>query len=139
MIGKYPIKQKLGKGAMGEVWLAHNPDLDIPVAIKTLPTYLAPLVVGAQRPLLLVPAKLREKTHRDFASLRDHWQEGAPIEVMSYEWLGRANAADFLEGFKPDLIMGDGDLSAFPRRDAGPDPLVFKGFAIPIGIVAAIC
>jgi hypothetical protein len=55
----------------------------------------------------LVPAKLREKTHRDFASLRDHWQEGAPIEVMSYEWLGRANAADFLEDFKPDLIMGD--------------------------------
>ncbi len=39
-IGKYLIKHKLGQGAMGEAWLAQNPDLDIPVAIKTLPTYL---------------------------------------------------------------------------------------------------
>ena len=38
-----------------------------------------------------------------------------------------------------DLIMGDGDLSAFPRGDAGLDPLALKGFAIPVGILAAIC
>jgi serine/threonine-protein kinase len=36
-IGKYDIIRQIGKGAMGEVWLAHNPNLDIPVAIKTLP------------------------------------------------------------------------------------------------------
>ena len=39
-IGKYKIERKLGSGAMGEVWLAHNPDLDVPVALKTLPTHL---------------------------------------------------------------------------------------------------
>lgn len=39
-VGKYTIKRKLGSGAMGEVWLAHNPDLDVEVAVKTLPTHL---------------------------------------------------------------------------------------------------
>ncbi len=40
MIGKYPVESKLGQGGMGEVWLGRHPDLDIPVAIKTLPTFL---------------------------------------------------------------------------------------------------
>ena len=35
-ISKYPIVGHIGQGAMGEVWLARHPDLDIPVAIKTL-------------------------------------------------------------------------------------------------------
>jgi eukaryotic-like serine/threonine-protein kinase len=39
-IGKYPMLSKLGQGAMGQVWLSHNPDLDIPVAIKILPGHL---------------------------------------------------------------------------------------------------
>ncbi|OVE77284.1 hypothetical protein BVX99_03045, partial [bacterium F16] len=39
-IGKYPIVKRLGEGGMGVVWLGHHPDLDIPVAIKTLPTHL---------------------------------------------------------------------------------------------------
>jgi len=39
-IGKYPISEKIGKGAMGEVWLGRHPDLDIPIAIKVLPAHL---------------------------------------------------------------------------------------------------
>ena len=74
---------------------------------KTLPSFLAPLVVGAKRPLLLVPAKLREKTERDFAELRKHWQEGAPIRIESYEKLGRVSGAEILDTYKPDQITGD--------------------------------
>lgn len=74
---------------------------------KTLITYLAPLVMGAQRPLLIVPAKLREKTLRDFAALSKDWRKGAEVEVISYEWLSRVRAADFLEDFDPDLISCD--------------------------------
>ena len=36
-IGKYPVRKRLGQGGMGEVFLGHHPDLDLPVAIKTLP------------------------------------------------------------------------------------------------------
>ncbi|RMD79660.1 MAG: serine/threonine protein kinase [Lentisphaerae bacterium] len=39
-IGKYQLERKLGQGGMGIVWLGHHPELDIPVAIKTLPTFL---------------------------------------------------------------------------------------------------
>jgi serine/threonine-protein kinase len=35
-IGRYQIKQELGKGAMGEVFLAYDPDLDREVAVKTI-------------------------------------------------------------------------------------------------------
>jgi serine/threonine-protein kinase len=35
-IGRYQIKKELGKGAMGEVFLAYDPDLDREVAVKTI-------------------------------------------------------------------------------------------------------
>lgn len=40
-IGIYVLQRQIGKGGMGAVWLAHDPTLDRPVAIKMLPAELA--------------------------------------------------------------------------------------------------
>jgi hypothetical protein len=74
---------------------------------KTLVSLLAPVVAFAERPLLLVPAKLAQKTARDRRELAEHWQLPAFLRVMSYEWLGREQAADALEAFLPDIIIPD--------------------------------
>lgn len=74
---------------------------------KTLPTLLAPEVMGAQRALLIVPAKLKEKTRREFEELRKDWTTSREIKIVSYEWLGRVGAEGFLEDYDPDLIMAD--------------------------------
>jgi len=74
---------------------------------KTLISYLAPSVIGSLRPLLLVPAKLREKTEREFEILAEHWAEPPDITIVSYEKLGRVSGADEIENLAPDLIVAD--------------------------------
>jgi len=73
---------------------------------KTLITALAPVVAGAERPLLIVPAKLRDKTRREFSAARLHWRV-PEIEIVSFEKLGRVSGADYLADLEPDLIMAD--------------------------------
>jgi len=41
MLGPYPVERELGRGGMGVVYLARDPRLDRPVAIKVLPEALA--------------------------------------------------------------------------------------------------
>ena len=77
---------------------------------KTLVTFLAPTIVGAERPLLIVPASLRDKTLRDFEALRKHWIGPANFQeypVFSYEALAREDKAALLDQYKPDLIVCD--------------------------------
>jgi hypothetical protein len=74
---------------------------------KTLITLLAPVVAFAERPLLIVPASLVGKTRRDETLLRVHWRLPEWIRVVSYEWLGRAQAAAALEEYNPDLVIAD--------------------------------
>jgi serine/threonine protein kinase len=35
-IGRYQLRHRLGSGAFATVWLAHDPDLNVPVAVKVL-------------------------------------------------------------------------------------------------------
>ncbi len=74
---------------------------------KTLTTLLAPYVLDAQRPILLLPATLLKKTQRERADLAKHWRIPTNIRLLSYEMLGRVQAADELSIFKPDLIIAD--------------------------------
>lgn len=79
----------------------------IPVgAGKTLPTFLLPFLLNAARPMLMVPAALREKTKRDFADYAQDWRVRLP-EVVSYEEMYRADRHDLLTRRRPDLLMAD--------------------------------
>ncbi len=74
---------------------------------KTLITFLLPSVMDSQRPLLVVPAKLRDKTYREFAVLLQHWHPHPALEVCSYEALSRTGGTDLLMELSPDLIILD--------------------------------
>lgn len=73
---------------------------------KTLVTLLAPKVLGAKRPVLLIPAKLRRKTLLDLAELRRHWQIQPP-RLLHYEIVSHPKHATILERLQPDLILCD--------------------------------
>lgn len=74
---------------------------------KTLLSYLLGAVLESERVLLLIPAKLRDKTKRDFAQLKRHWKGPKRLHIMSYELLSRDRGIKELEAFKPDLIICD--------------------------------
>lgn len=73
---------------------------------KTASSFLV-CVASAQRPLLVVPAKLVQKTERDKRTLAKHFTLPPFLRILTYEWLGRAQAADALEKYAPDLIIAD--------------------------------
>ena len=74
---------------------------------KTLITLLAPQVMQANRPILLLPASLIEKTERDRQEYAKHWKVAKHLRFVSYESLGRVRMAQELENYHPDLIIAD--------------------------------
>ena len=82
---------------------------------------LAPTVMEAQRPLLIVPAATRdEKTlHKDLPDLATHWRlhprfiaamfddDARKQSILSYEELSREGQADAFKRIVPDLIILD--------------------------------
>jgi hypothetical protein len=74
---------------------------------KTLITLLAPYMLQARNPLLLLPAGLIGKTQRDMQALMYHWKIPRNIEMFSYDMLGRVEAAEKLTKKRPDLIILD--------------------------------
>jgi hypothetical protein len=75
---------------------------------KTLLSGLAARAVpGVQRPLLLVPAHLREKTETELREYRRDWVLPGLLRVESYQTLSQVRSERFLQEFKPDLIIAD--------------------------------
>lgn len=74
---------------------------------KTLITLLAAWILGAERPLFLLPANLIKKTAREWEELAKHWLIPTNIRLFSYQMLGLADYALELEKYKPDLIIAD--------------------------------
>lgn len=74
---------------------------------KTLISFLTPVVLEAKRPVLIVPARLRDKTIREFAALEQHWRSHPRIEILSYEKLSREGGTKYLQTLQPDLLIFD--------------------------------
>ena len=74
---------------------------------KTMISYLSGVVAGAERVLLVIPAKLRKKTLREFALLRRHWRGPKRMHIISYELLSRDRGAEELLAYRPDLVVSD--------------------------------
>ena len=98
-IGEYAGFELDGDGRflLGDFTVTHN----------TAISFLAGPVLGAERVLLLIPAKLRDKTKRDFARLGKHWRGPDRIHIINYELLSRDRGVEELNAFKPDLIIAD--------------------------------
>ncbi len=82
----------------------------LPVGVgegKTLISLLVAYVLSARRPLLLLPASLIEKTHRERSRAAQDWLVPDGLRLFSYDMLGRAQSACELETYKPDLIVCD--------------------------------
>lgn len=73
---------------------------------KTLITGLLPVVLGARRPLLLVPASLVEKTQIEFEEWRVYFLI-PEIKIISYQRLSRPSGLKELLSYAPDLIICD--------------------------------
>jgi hypothetical protein len=74
---------------------------------KTLVTFLAPYVMNAKRPILLMPAKLIDIKRAQLAELAKHWKVAYWLVFMSYESLSRVKQKFFLDITKPDLVLAD--------------------------------
>ncbi len=74
---------------------------------KTLVWFLLPTVLQAKRAVVLMPGGLlKAKEKHELPVLRRHWRETS-VTLLSYDRLGRAQGAELLETYQPDLVIGD--------------------------------
>ena len=74
---------------------------------KTLISLLAAYVLGAVRPLIVLPANAIEPTRERQRDLSKHWRIPYWLHYVSYESLGRLSHETFLEDLNPDCIIAD--------------------------------
>jgi len=77
---------------------------------KTLLSLLAPVVLDAQRPLLLAPAAMVREggpLRREAQEYAKDWRVARNLSVLSYEKFSRVESVDFLDRHSPDLLILD--------------------------------
>lgn len=83
----------------------------LPVGVgqgKALISLLAPVALQSTRPVLFVPAALREQTLRYvIPRMSEHWRLHPGLRVIGYSELSLAKNARMLEELQPDLIIFD--------------------------------
>lgn len=73
---------------------------------KTLISLLASTVVGG-RGLIVVPASLRKKTYQELGEYSKDWAIRPNFQVRSYQELARVSRAEYLQKYKPSVIVFD--------------------------------
>lgn len=88
---------------------------------KTLVSLLAPRILEARRPLLIVPANLKVKTEdHDIPFYRQHWRLHPNLRVISYSKLSRAPAGDAAA----EAVQREDDMPSGILWDLQPDVII---------------
>ena len=96
---------------------------------KTLISLLAPVVLGSERPVLLVPASLKYKTEKiDIPFYSQHWRMHPQLKVVSNQTLQTLNSRDLLYRHMPDLIILD-EAHEYRNRKAARTKRLLRYFA----------
>ena len=95
LIGPFHIRQELGRGAAGVVYLAHDTKLDRSVAIKSLP---ADLVENAKaRTRFTREARvLASVNHPNIATIYDELQEAEGVNYLVLEYVPGLTLAELI-------------------------------------------
>lgn len=86
----------LAKGLLGLVGVGEG---------KTLASFLMPRVLKAERPMLLIPASMREQARADWDTYGEHFHLPPHMEMRSYEEI--STQPGLLRQLDPDLIVAD--------------------------------
>jgi serine/threonine protein kinase len=128
-VGRYEILQEIGRGGMGVVYKAHQPDLDRPVALKELHSIHAGTPEIAQR--FVRESRLAGSlNHPNIVTVYDYVeQDGASFIAMEYmprgslrSWVGELSLAQ-LAGVLEGLLAGLAAVepSGIVHRDLKPE------------------
>ena len=104
-IGEYAVSGRLGKGAMDEVWLGRHPDLDIPVAIKTLPPHLAAMGAGFAERFITEARTAARINHPNVVRVYDAGAED-DVQYIVMEFVEGGNVQDLLDANDGPLPPG---------------------------------
>jgi hypothetical protein len=74
---------------------------------KTFISWIAPVVLGAERYALFLPSGHIEMAQRDHAIFREHWKAPIHLEFFAYEEMSRNKGEERLARYNPDLIGAD--------------------------------
>lgn len=74
---------------------------------KTLISLLAATVRNVKRPVLLVPAYLRDKTNYELPKIKKHWKIHNNLKIIGYSEIQLTHKAKLLEELNPDMLILD--------------------------------
>lgn len=102
-------------------WARKAGGLIAPLAVgtgKTAISLLAGRVMGARRPLLLIPTDAQNPLRREIEKMRPHWQvplvvahdtkdNSGALRILPYSQLSLARGTDILDKLQPDVVIAD--------------------------------
>lgn len=94
--------------ALWEIAQNHGAFLGLPVGTgKTLISLLAPQVLGARRPWLIVPGSVKDDYGKVLAHYSTMWRVLPPPPIYTFEELTQEGKVGLLEQMKPDALIID--------------------------------
>lgn len=138
--GRYEIRSKIGEGGMGEVYVARDPELDRPVAIKLLPREFsndqerqsrfrqeARVVSALNHPNIITIYEVGENEHGSF--LATEFVEGTTLrEILKREVMTLPRILRIIEQAANALVAAH--TAGIIHRDVKPENIMIREDAI---------